>query len=213
MFIVKRNCQTILQRVEPFYIPAFTVSLYSQRKIFYKAKLWWHLSKEYLSWCLGWERFLWESFRGRKKTANRGEWIGTPQIEFTRKPAQGDHVGSGSIARIQGCVLYWWHSSHMPGPLSVIQEIWATYCFCSSCPSLKFFLECPFWSQVPFLVWAPRSRPSVQQAFMNLCRLLHLHLWYQHWLIRPSSGSAFPGLLQVESKLLFAFWLLPPCYF
>ena len=29
-----------------------------------------------------------------EKTANRGEWIGTLQIAFTRKPAQGDHVGS-----------------------------------------------------------------------------------------------------------------------
>lgn len=30
----------------------------------------------------------------------------------------------------------------------MIQAIWATYCFSSSCASLKFFLECPFQSQV-----------------------------------------------------------------
>lgn len=57
-------------------------------------KPWWHFCKAYLSQCLGWKRFLWEPFVGRKKTANRGEWIGTLQIAFTRKPAQGDHVGS-----------------------------------------------------------------------------------------------------------------------
>lgn len=45
----------------------------------------------------------------------------------------------------------------MPGPLSTSQVIWATYCFDPSCASLKFLLECPFWSQVLFLVREPRS--------------------------------------------------------
>ena len=62
------------------------------RKFF--IKLWWYFSKAYLSQCLGWERFLWESFGGRKKQQTEGEWIGTHQIAFTRKPAWGDHVGS-----------------------------------------------------------------------------------------------------------------------
>lgn len=32
---------------------------------------------------------------GKKIPAKRRQWIGTHQIEFTRTPALGDHVGSG----------------------------------------------------------------------------------------------------------------------
>lgn len=69
--------------------------LHSPRKSSHRLKLWWHLSKEYLPWCLGWERFLWESSGKKKIPAKRRQRIGTHQIEFTRTPALGDHVGSG----------------------------------------------------------------------------------------------------------------------
>lgn len=72
------------------------------------------------------------------------------------------------MATNQSCALSWRHSLHMPNPLSASQAIWATYCFLSSCASLKFFLECPFRSQVLFLVWKPRSWSLVQQSFLNL---------------------------------------------
>lgn len=91
-FIIIRNCHTVLQRVEPFYIHTISVVLHAEESFF--IKLWWYFSKAYLSQCLGWERFLWESFGGRKKQQTEGEWIGTHQIAFTRKPAWGDHVGS-----------------------------------------------------------------------------------------------------------------------
>lgn len=149
---ITRNYQTILQRVEPFYIHTIDVSVFaSQRKICYKTKVWWHLSKAYFiavprvgKISVG---IIWKE----GKTANRREWVGTCQRVFTRKPAQGDHVGSRLHSYHQGCVLSWWHSFHMPGPLSVIQAIWAAYCFCSSCAHWNSFWSVPFGHKFCFL--------------------------------------------------------------
>lgn len=106
------------------------------------------------------------------KAAKARECIGAHQTQFRRKPAQGHHVGSGlhGYESSQGCVLWGWCPLHTPNPLSMLQEIWVTYCFCSSCTSLKFFLECPFQSQVPFLVQQPRQR-SLAQPFCLCCEL------------------------------------------
>lgn len=96
MFTIIRNCQTVLQRVEPFDIHTINISLSaSQRKIWYKTKLWWHLSEEYFITVPRVGKIAVGIVWREEKTASRGEWIGTCQLVFIRKPARGDRVGSG----------------------------------------------------------------------------------------------------------------------
>lgn len=91
-FIIVRDRQIILQRVEPFYIHTINIATHLEGKLCTKPNYDDILVKDITGPRVG--KILWESFGGRKKTANRGEWIGTHQRVFTRKPARGDHVGS-----------------------------------------------------------------------------------------------------------------------
>lgn len=196
-----RNYQTILQRVEPFYIHTISVALHLKGNFFMKP--WWHFSKAYLSQCLGWERFLWEPFGGRKKTANRGEWIGTLQTAFTRKPAQGDHVGSrrhSYQSRLCSQLM-----TFAPHARPSVRDP-------SNLGNLLFLLKLRFIEilfGVSLLVtsslsclgakmWSLFSRAS----FLNLCCWLPLQLWYQNWLACSHSWAAFPWLLQGREQVV-----------
>ena len=119
------------------------------------------------------------------------------------------------MATNQGCVLSWWHPLRMPGCLSTIQVIWATYCFDSSCASLKFFLECPFWSQVLCLVWEPR-----------LCSLFSTARLFEFVLLASSpvvvsTQTCLPQLLisfplastRLRARYCASFGLVPSGYF
>lgn len=61
--------------IEPFYIHTISVALSATQNFLIKLNYDDILVKNILSQCLGWERFLWELFGGRKKQQMRGvDW-------------------------------------------------------------------------------------------------------------------------------------------
>lgn len=144
-----------------------------------------------------------------EKAANRGEWIGTHQIVFTRKPAQGDHVGSRLHSyQSKGCVRSWWHSFHMPGPLPMIQAIWETLFLLKLC-----FIEILFG--VSLSVTSPLSCLRAKIVKLSTASPFEFVLLTSSPVVVSKSGWPIPapdqlslGFYKVENKLLFIFW--PP---
>lgn len=140
-----RGCRMILPRVKPFYICTISV-VHFEGKLCAKPNYDDILAKNTTVPRVG--KILWESFVRRKKQPTEESALALTKEHSPGRQPEGTTWAADSTATNQGCVLGPWHSVHMPSPLSMIQAIWATYCFSSSCASLKFFLECPFQSQV-----------------------------------------------------------------
>lgn len=99
-------------------------------------------------------------------------------------------------------------------PSAMIQAMWEAYCLCSSCASLKFFLECHFWSQVLFLVREPRSGSISTARFFECVLLTSPPWWCQSLANLPQLLISFP-LASTRSGAGYCstLGLLPPGFF